>query len=239
MSTILRPNFPQEQLKNYFSTHEILPKATLLEQNSLTWQDTLEYLRVYWNANDIATLAGLIKKELRIQLLGDSDKIIKAYSYMNTLLWQQVQVIALLDKGNYVQAVLRLKMLDRRMRIWSINIYACFEEIEGKFLLSECELISRRHIRHKSTVAECEALAAVVLKKSIDGLEEKLPSRYFAAERDGDGIGNRVLLKDNLLILSAADKKALSNLWDEIVSLGQIGEIRARYNGDYVIAAEE
>ena len=117
MSTILRPNFPQEQLKNYFSTHENLPKATLLEQNSLTWQDTLEYLRVYWNANDIATLAGLIKKELRIRLLGDSDKIIKAYSYMNTLLWQQVQVIALLDKGNYVQAVLRLKMLDRRMRI--------------------------------------------------------------------------------------------------------------------------
>ena len=78
-----------------------------------------------------------------------------------------------------------------------------------------------------------------MLKKSIDGLETKLPSKYFAAERDGDGIGNRVLLKDNLLILAAADKKALSNLWDEIVSLGQIGEIRARYNGDYVIAAEE
>lgn len=237
IQTILRPNFSRECSKNYFSSYENMQKTAVLERKCLTWQESLEYLRIYWNANDVSAMGRLTKKELRPQFLGNSSKIIKLYSYMNTLLWQQTQTLYVKNMDKYVQTVLRLKMLDRKMRIWSVEVYTCFEKADDKFLLSKCELINMRHIRHKSTMAECEALAIVTLKDKKHDFDTALPKCPEVNELE-ENVADRVLIRGNLLIIAAADKERLKSLWEETMCLLKIEQITIKYNGDYLTGIE-
>ena len=86
--TILRPNFSQSKPNNYFASYEATHKAAVLEKKELDWRECADFLRIYWNVADIAGIGGLLTKELRMNVLGSGEKIIRAYAYTNNLLWQ-------------------------------------------------------------------------------------------------------------------------------------------------------
>lgn len=57
----------------------------------MDWRECADFLRIYWNVADIAGIGGLLTKELRMNVLGSGEKIIRAYAYTNNLLLAAVK----------------------------------------------------------------------------------------------------------------------------------------------------
>ena len=236
--TILRPNFSQSKPNNYFASYEAAHKAAVLEKKELDWRECADFLRIYWNVADIAGIGGLLTKELRMNVLGSGEKIIRAYAYTNNLLWQQLKTLYVCQTAGCVQSILRLKMLDREMRIWSIDLYAVFERKNEKFLLSKCRIAGVRHIRHKSVTRQSEALAVLVLKDA---------KKVQINKTDGNKYSNEVIIEeqhktlkeDGLLIISAKDDAALRENIADALKKERLTRVKFSCQGDFVVGIEE
>lgn len=228
---ILRPNFGQEQKKPYFSAYEGKNKTEVLEKEAFDWQETLRYLQIYWNTADISGVGRLLTNEFRADFLSDGDAVIKIYSHMNNFLWKQFKVFFTEKKAdNRVQAILKLKMLDRKMRIWHMDVYVAFEEVNSKFLVCDYELVNMRHIRQKREIVRREFLAVFIMQHADDSLLNDEPKQD---ER------HKILMKDGWIMISAEDAEEFSKLLADILHDKTVGEMNISCDGDFVVGIEK
>lgn len=228
---ILRPNFIQEQKKPYFSAYEGKSKTEVLEKTTFDWQETLHYLLIYWNAADISGVSALLTKELRTEFLGGSNDVMRLYSHMNNLLWKQFRVLFAEKIADHrVQAIVKLKMIDRKMRIWHIDVYMAFEKAEGKFLLCDYELVSMRHIRQKREIVRHEFLAVLIMAHADDLALNNEPKQEEQ---------HKVVIKGGWLMLSADEVEEFSKLLADILHNKTTCAMRISCDGDFAVGIEE
>lgn len=228
---ILRPNFRQEQNKPYFSAYEEKCKARVIEKQELNWQETVQYLQIYWNAADIVGLSGLLTKELRMQYLADSNDVIHIYSQMSNLLWKQVKVLfASSPDFGRVQALLKLKMVDRKMRTWHIDVYVVFAKVGSKFLVSDYELVKMRHIRHKKEIVQHEFLALLVLN------QDKCFIKKCAVKADEE---HGIIIKDGWVMIAADNAEDFSQGLADTLHDKCTHEVHISCDGDFVLGIEK
>lgn len=228
---ILRPNFRQEQKKPYFSAYEGKSKTEVLEKNAFDWHETLHYLQIYWNAADISGVSTLLTKELRAKSLGDSNDVMRIYSQMNNLLWKQFRVLfAKKTADDRAQAIVKLKMIDRKMRIWHMDVYVAFEKIESKFLVCDYELVSMRHIRQIREIVQHEFLAVLIMAHADELAPKDEPKQD---ER------HKVVIKGSWIMLSADEVEEFSKLLADILHNKTTCAMRISCDGDFAVGIEE
>jgi len=238
-------NIPQ---KKYFGNVQNGRKIAFLEKQNSNWEETLDYLHIYWNANNIEGIRNHLSKKLRIKHFGSIEKVMETSVNISSVLLQKKELLCyeeLVKKEP--DSIIKLTFLDRKMFKWNIIVYAKIEKGEEGCIIKEYHLLD---IQRQDIAAEQKTneyfISTFSLNKSIAERATELTIKNLTYHKEEDGYSEylsrnrdlKIVASENKVICMAATKKQLRSLMWQVIGVLQIENMRINI-GEKCIKVQE